>query len=511
MTQVITTPDGVEHEFPDGASDDVIKNALKSYSGGSKPPPKSDIAQPTDSLPGLNPLTATTGDYLAKLHQAVGGLGQLGQKAVDYGRVAANTFGQGDIGTASIKSLYGDLTGTGSDLPAALKAEQAKTAAASEDLGKAGTIAANITGSGPMTAAGIGKGVAKAAAPYVKPYVAGLIGGATEGGTIGGASSLGKGEDVGWGTLIGSLFGLGGGVLGGTGRGASVPKAADRVALEADQAAKLAALKQPKFNPNDVDSAYRDAVVSLDPAQRANISYGFRQNVIRNRAENARTGGTSAADVNGFARNPFDAVRTNGDNVLAARIRDNLVGPKGILATAKPTTGHAPGEAFDLHNAFQTSTAKLGDHDWLTNTNINKAPAEAAEKLKSGSGMLYDQAGKDALQRLADLQRKQTTPGAWQGFKDYVTGAATDKTLGAGLGWLAHGIPGILGDLGVQAGAATIKGARAGAKADTVQRAMDAAKVATTTGRPTTPFEMLPPAPMRDFARKVLNTGGTNF
>jgi hypothetical protein len=87
-----------------------------------------------------------------------------------------------------------------------------------------------------MAMAGIGKAVTKAAVPYVKPYVAGLIGGATEGGTIGGASSLGKGEDVGWGTLIGSLFGLGGSALGGTGRGASVPKAADRAALEADQA-----------------------------------------------------------------------------------------------------------------------------------------------------------------------------------------------------------------------------------------------------------------------------------
>ena len=397
-----------------------------------KPPPKSDIAQPTDSLPALDPRTATAGDYLAKLHQAGSGLGQLGNTALDYGRVAANAFGQGDIGLASIKSLYGDLTGAGSNLPETLKAEQAKTAAASKDLGTAGTIAANITGSGPVATAGLGKGVAKAAEPYVSPYVARLIGGATEGGTIGGASSLGKGENVGWGTLIGSLFGLGGSAFGGQGRGSSVPQAADRAALEADQAAKLAALKQPKFNPNDVDTAYRDAVVSLDPAQRADISYGFRQNVIRNRAENARTGGTTGADINGFARNPFSAVRTNGDGVLAARIRDNLVGPNGILAQANPITAHAPGEALDLHNAFQTSTAKLGDHDWLTNTNINKAPAEAAAKLQSGSGMLYDQAGKDAVQRLADMAPKSAPPmggraGAFQGITDYLKGGLMDR------------------------------------------------------------------------------------
>ena len=358
----------------------------------------------------------------------------------------------------------------------------------------------------------------EAATPYVGRYVGGLLGGATEGGAIGGASAAGKGEDVGWGTLIGSLFGLGGGALGGTGRGASVPQAADRAALEADQAAKLAALKQPKFNPTDVNSAYRDAVVSLDPAQRANVSYGFRQNVIRNRAENARTGGTTAADVNGFARNPFDAVRTNGDGVLAARIRDNLVGPQGVLATAPTLTGHAPGEALDLHNAFQTATANLGDHDWLTNTNINKAPAEAAAKLQSGSGMLYDQAGKDALTELAKhYNPKAGNPpigggaGIWQGIKDYATGAATDKAVGGGAGWLFGGLPGALGVPAAQATVAAAKGGLKGAEAATVQRAIDAAKVATTTGRPTTPFEMLPPAPFRDFARKVLNTGGTNF
>ena len=481
-----------------------------------KPPPTSDIAQPTDDLPALNPLTATTGDYLAKLHQAGSGLGQIGNTALNYGRTAANALGQGDIGLASIKSLYGDLTGAGSNLPETLKAEQAKTAASSADLGTAGTIAANITGSGPVATAGIGKGVAKVAEPYVKPYVARLIGGATEGGTIGGASSLGKGENVGWGTLIGSLFGLGGSALGGQGRGASVPEAADRAALEADQAAKLAALKQPKFDPNDVDTAYRDAVVSLDPAQRANVSYNMRQNVIRSRAENARTGGTSAADINGFARNPFDAARTNGDGVLAARIRDNLTGPQGILATANPITAHAPGEALDLHNAFQTSTAKLGDHDWLTNTNINKAPAEAAAKLQSGSGMLYDQAGRDAVQRLANMAPKSATPigggaGAWQGITDYLKGGLMDRTIGAGTGWLFGGLPGAVGVPAAQATAKTIGGGWKGSQNAAIQRAIDAAKVATTTGRPTTPFEMLPPAPVRDIFGKVMKTGGANF
>ena len=32
MTQIVTTPDGVEHEFPDETTDDVIKKTLKDYS-----------------------------------------------------------------------------------------------------------------------------------------------------------------------------------------------------------------------------------------------------------------------------------------------------------------------------------------------------------------------------------------------------------------------------------------------------------------------------------------------
>ena len=452
----------------------------------------------------------------------------------NFGRVAANSLGVGDRLVAGWKTilpamypgLFGqngpggkpatDAATLDAQNTAAVAAERAKTAEASKQIGPLATVGANIVGTLPLAALGAGAGATEAAATILPRYAAGIAGYGAEGAGTGWLSAVGRGEDPTTATLWGGLFGMGGGALGGAGRGGAVPQAADRAALEADQAAKLAALKQPKFNPTDVDSAYRDAVVSLDPAQRANVSYGFRQNVIRNRAENARTGGTTAADVNGFARNPFDAVRTNGDGVLAARIRDNLVGPRGVLATAPTLTGHAPGEALDLHNAFQTSTAKLGDHDWLTNTNINKAPAEAATKLQSGSGMLYDPAGRDAVQRLADMAPKSATPtsggaGAWQGFKDYVTGALTNKTLGAGLGWAFGGLPGAATDLGVQGGLAAIKGARSGAKAGDVQAAIDAAKVATTTGRPTTPFEMLPPAPMRDFARKILGTGGTNF
>ena len=458
----------------------------------------------------------------------------LTDQAENFGRVAANSLGVGDrlvagwktILPAMYPSVFGqngpggkpatDAATLDAQNTAAVTAERAKTAEASKQIGPLATVGANIVGTLPLAALGAGAGATEAAATILPRYAAGIVGYGAEGAGTGWLSATGRGEDPTTATLLGGLFGMGGGALGGTGRGGAVPQAADRTALEADQAAKLAALKQPKFDPSDVDTAYRDAVVSLDPAQRANVSYGMRQNVIRNRAENARTGGTSAADINGFARNPFDSVRTNGDGVLAARIRDNLTGPQGILATANPITSHAPGEALDLHNAFQTATARLGDHDWLTNANINTAPAQAAAKLQSGSGMLYDQAGRDAMQRLADMAPKSTTPtsggaGAWQGAKNFVSDTLSNKALTSGVGWLLHGLTGSAVPLGVQGAAAIAKGARTGVKVGDVQAAIDAAKVATTTGRPTTPFEMLPPAPMRDFARKILNTGGANF
>ena len=100
------------------------------------------------------------GDYLVRAHQLAGGLGQIGQAGLDYGRTAANTLGIGDSLLASQKAVYSDITGnaqnpntianvvrkeaTGqsdaNDYLSNLAAAKADTAAASARLGPAGTI-----------------------------------------------------------------------------------------------------------------------------------------------------------------------------------------------------------------------------------------------------------------------------------------------------------------------------------------------------------------------------------
>ena len=72
-------------------------------------------------------MTATTGDYIARLHQLGSGLGQIGQTADDYVRAATNTFGIGDRAAAAMSSLTG--VGGGD-----LAAQRAQTAAAEARL-----------------------------------------------------------------------------------------------------------------------------------------------------------------------------------------------------------------------------------------------------------------------------------------------------------------------------------------------------------------------------------------
>ena len=98
----------------------------------------SDIAQPgPDSLGNMSwfdprAANAPTKDFLlAHLAELGKGVSQLGGVTSDFARTAVNTFGRGDSTLASMKALYGDITGNtqGTDYLTNLAAEQAKTAA----------------------------------------------------------------------------------------------------------------------------------------------------------------------------------------------------------------------------------------------------------------------------------------------------------------------------------------------------------------------------------------------
>ena len=155
----------------------------------------SDIAQPDDTLGNMSwfdprAANSTTKDFLlAHLGELGKGLGQMGGAADDYARVASNTYGLGD----RLASYMG-----GTDLAD----ERAKTAAASARLGTAGTIAASMTGGGPL---GEVAGAVKGALPIAGRF-AGPLAGAITGGAATTAGEAGRGEslspwDIGIGTV----------------------------------------------------------------------------------------------------------------------------------------------------------------------------------------------------------------------------------------------------------------------------------------------------------------------
>ena len=158
--------------------------------------------------------SSTWPDYLmAHLAEATKGIGQVGQTAADYARTAANTYGRGDSTLASLKALYGDVTGpsNANDYLSNLARAKADTAAASARLGPAGTFAANMTGGGPL--GDVAQSVR--AAPYLSKlpgWLASRIAGGTVGGVSTAAGEAGRNEslspwDIGIGTLAGGVVG----------------------------------------------------------------------------------------------------------------------------------------------------------------------------------------------------------------------------------------------------------------------------------------------------------------
>jgi hypothetical protein len=397
---------------PFDAFDAPQANPFDAFDGPPKTPGPTDaIAQP-DTLPGLDPRTATLGDYLMKLHQAVGGLGQIGGAAQDYGRVAANTFGVGDrflaradtnggvlatlfpglagnVGSPSIGNLVKQqIAGGGDNYAANLAAERAKTAAATERLGPAGSIAANLTGYGPFAALGIaGKG--------------GVLRTALEGGAAGAAAGWGHGDglaDAAEGGAAGAVGGAGVGALTkylvnplatlganwfGKMTGALSDPTAVTDALEANKNLAYLPTHSIGFDGLPIDQAYRTAVNTLGKDQVAGLSGGFKSAVQDHLEQNANGVPTSASEIDGFMRGLDEAAGTNADRTLAGRIKENL---QEVLDTTPPLTGQAPGVAADLiakaKTAHQLYSNASDLQEWSQSLKgFGSSPAGQAQKL----------------------------------------------------------------------------------------------------------------------------------
>ena len=109
-----------------------------------------------------------------------------------------------------------------------------------------------------------------------------------------------------------------------------------------DQA--YAPLKNIAFDPNDVLGAHTSA--TLTPGMAADISPGFNT-MLKQQQKAIMNGGNTANDIADYVTNLRSAggspSATNGDKLLAGQTASNL---EGLLGSAKPITGQAPGEAL---------------------------------------------------------------------------------------------------------------------------------------------------------------------
>jgi hypothetical protein len=323
------------------------------------------IAQP-QSMPGIlnRPAGQSVGDYLAQLYQMdKPGLGQVGQFGLDYARVAGNTLLGYDRIAAGFQAPHGfQQTPSGqwqsandpTAEAAAFASERAKTAAAQARLGLPATIAATLTGGGPLgeVAAGV------RASPYLSKlpgWLASRVAGGTAGTGSAAVGAANRGEDATWPTLIaGALGTLVGAPTGGA--GGAVARSVEE-AQNAESAAYFPTHSM-NFPMHQISDAYYDAAKALTKDQQAGLSSGFNSQIAKHIEENSKTFTTSASEIDGFQRGVNEAARTNADRVFAKGINDNL---NNVLSNTKPVTPSGdPSPVFATGDAAkQLAKAKL--------------------------------------------------------------------------------------------------------------------------------------------------------
>ena len=342
MTQVITTPDGVEHEFPDAASDDVIKNALKSYS---KP------AVPLFSLGGTG--NDKIGEFLAKAGDtATFGLGAKLQDALGIGQKDGQTVAQ-------------------------------QVENAGKDIGPVASAGADVLGyaAGPGMA-GVGTGLAKLAtsglARGVGENVASRVGGRMIGSGIEGTGATilgaaGHDQDLTPGDLLKSaLISTATGALpGGAGERPTTPSTAD---LQTSAQSAFAPLKNKVYQAPDVGNVIDRTTTGMSAGDAVSMGSRLRdaRDVMANEVANRPT--VTADDIAKFSRELGNAA--GGDDVKQRIAQQYVAGlNKGVgsktatdIAAANrasniaKTSGEIEGWAADPTGAPKAVKGALADN-----------------------------------------------------------------------------------------------------------------------------------------------------
>jgi hypothetical protein len=419
----------------------------------------SDIAQPgDDSLGNMawndpRAANASTKDFLlAHLASAGSGLSQIGGAAADYARTAANVYGQGDSTLASLKALAGDITGpsnpnsianlvakqtTGqnnaNDYLSNLARAKADTAAASDRLGTAGTIAANMTGGGPLGELASGAGAAITPLVGGSKWLGGVLGSAAVGGGSTAAGELGRNEALSpWDIGVGTAFGAAGGAPGGVvGRGGTVAPPISADDLHAAATKVYAPLSKILFDGKEVHpelAAADQLIANIDlTGQQSKLAKSTMAEVANLKARPQFTAEDiqkAQGRLDDIASNPN---ATDQDKWMAPRYSDAL---ENVMQNRLPFAGvpasapQASGYAATVRDAGDLLHGRAEDVDRL-NTMVDKSNiggpgqgddigAQMGAWLKSNKGQQFNPPGTpqfDAANALAGTAQKPLTSG----------------------------------------------------------------------------------------------------
>lgn len=483
------------------------------------------------------PADASWKDFmLAHLGEWGKGLGQIGGALSDYARVAGNTYGGAlDRALADQSGFRPAASGQwvqGGDIPdlpaaqaAALAAEKAKTAAASERLGTAGTIAANMTGGGPLGK--LTEGVSGVFAPYLGKWGGGVLGSGaiTAGATATSEAASGEGlspSDIAISGGIGLLSGVPGGI-GRGGRGGASPAAVDLATLKANKTGAYQKLGGVLYDNADVRQAATNAINEIGQREPRIARNGKGALDVLNEIGNNQAlgkGVQSGEDINDIIRslkkvNTGDAVDEAGQ--IAQRHFNSLLDNTAPITGGPSNSGRqALDEANEAYGRLQ-DTQRLADMQDKAATAGTDVGSQASSFLASAKGQkLAAQPGWEnqlgAFQRLADTTAKPDTI-PW-----YVKHFIIAPALGTGANELYAGFTGqerspwehLAADAAVGGGLMGASALGGGLTARLNQaaqnRAIAAARVALSTGQK----PALPAAPWRDALRALIYSRGAS-
>lgn len=367
----VELPDGSIAEFPDGTSNDVIKQALrKRFSAPAAPThPEFDPANVPGGVPGYDPKTGMVEEQFGRGRSATYGAADI--LGVGFGEEAAATLGSA-------------LTGTSRDRVLA-QMRRKQTQAQEQNPGSylAGQIGGGIAQGVGLAGGGLSMGANLAKAGSSLGRVAG--GSALDGLVLGSLHGAGSGEGLGGRAQNAAIGGVAGGVLGGA---APYAVAGAQAAVRPLLAPLMARLRPETFaNQAMGDAVKRSGMTADDIANALTRSQADDQGMFNVADAMGHSGQRMLSTV---ARNPNNMRQTVVDTLT-----DRQMGQSDRLVRALS-------EGFDAPDtAAQRGAALTATRGATANTNYEAARQGAGAVDVSGALAQADDILRPGVNRLA--------------------------------------------------------------------------------------------------------------